>query len=104
MRSAARRRPSLLFGITGTGVLHLPGDIPDIDTRFGMVHDAGVFDYYDRTPPTGELDAYMRASATLRASVLAGGFFYTLGRDEPLLEWHLRIARPAAPWSRTSSS
>ena len=53
--------PSLLFGITGTGVLHLPGDNPDVDTRFAMVRDAGVFDYYDRTPPTGELDAYRRA-------------------------------------------
>jgi hypothetical protein len=25
--------------------------------------------------------------------IRAGGFYYTLGRDEPLLEWHLRIGR-----------
>ena len=85
--------PSLLFGITGTGVLHLPGDNPDVDTRFAMVRDAGVFDYYDRTPPTGELDAYRRASEKHGVPLLAGGFFYTVGRDEPLLEWHLRVAR-----------
>ena len=92
MPSAAPRPPSLLFGITGTGVLHLPGDNPDVDTRFAMVRDAGVFDYYDRTPPTGELDAYRRASEKYGLPLLAGGFFYTVGRDEPLLEWHLRVA------------
>ncbi|MEO8523440.1 MAG: hypothetical protein ABI460_01845, partial [Caldimonas sp.] len=41
----------LLFGITGAGVVHLAGDNPDVDTRFAMVRDAGVFDYFDRTPP-----------------------------------------------------
>ncbi len=92
MRTTAGRR-SLLFGITGTGVVHRPEDSPDVDTRFAMVRDAGVFDYYDRTPPTGELDAYRRASDKYGLPILAGGFFYTLGRDEPLLEWHLRIAR-----------
>lgn len=91
MSSPASRR-SLLFGITGTNVVHLAGENPDVDTRFAMVRDAGVFDYFDRTPPTGELDAYRRASAKYGVPLLAGGFFYTLGRDEPLLEWHLRVA------------
>ncbi len=86
-------RRSLLFGITGSGVLHDAGSNPDVDTRFAMVRDAGVFDYYDRTPPTGELDVYRRASAKYGIPILAGGFFYTLGRDEPLLAWHLAVAR-----------
>lgn len=84
--------PKLLFGIVGTGVLNRSGDNPDLETRFAMVRDAGVFDYYDRTPPTGELDAYRRASDKFGLPLLAGGFFYTLGRDESLLEWHLRVA------------
>ena len=84
--------PKLLFGIVGTGVLHRSGDNPDLETRFAMVRESGVFDYYDRTPPTGELDAYRRASEKFGLPLLAGGFFYTLGRDEPLLEWHLRVA------------
>src|SRR3954470_2811801 len=86
----------LLFGIVGTGVLHRDTDNPDDETRFAMVRDAGVFDYYDRTPPPAELDAYRRASDKFGIPLLAGGFYYTLGRDEPLLEWHLRIARDAA--------
>lgn len=83
---------SLLFGITGVGVLRDATSNPDIDTRFAMVREAGVFDYYDRTPPTGELDAYRRASAKYGIPILAGGFYYTLGRDEPLLAWHLAVA------------
>lgn len=83
----------LLFGIVGTGVIQIAGSNPDVDTRFAMVRDAGVFDYYDRTPPTGELDVYRRASEKYGLPLLAGGFFYTLGRDEPLLAWHLDVAR-----------
>lgn len=84
---------ALKIGVVGTGVLHTDADIPDIDTKFRMVRDAGVFDYYDRTPLPGELDTYLRASATYRLPIRAGGFFYVLGRDEPLLDWHLRIAK-----------
>ena len=47
-------RHDLLFGITRTGVVHLVGDNPEVDTRLAMVRDAGVFDYFDCTPPTGE--------------------------------------------------
>jgi hypothetical protein len=28
-----------------------------------MVKEAGIFDYYDKTPPPGEIDAYLAASA-----------------------------------------
>ena len=66
---------------------------PDTDTAFRMVKDSGAFDFIERTPPTGQLEAFQRASRETGIPLLAGGFFYTLGRDEPLLEWHLRIAR-----------
>jgi hypothetical protein len=85
-------RPALLFGITGNSVVHTDADAFDLDTRFRMVREAGVFDYYERTPPPGELDAHLRASERHGLPIRAGGFYYTLGRDEPLLEWHLRIA------------
>ena len=83
----------LPIGVVGSGVVHADTDTPDIDTRFRMVREAGVFDYYDRSPLPGEVDAYLRASVRYALPVRAGGFYYTLGRDEPLFEWHLRIAR-----------
>ena len=82
----------LLLGITGNAVVHTDRDNFDVDTRFRMAKAAG-FDYYDKTPPTGELEIYQRASATHGLPIRAGGFYYTLGRDEPLLEWHLRVAK-----------
>jgi hypothetical protein len=84
--------PELLIGVVGTGVTHFDTDDFDLDTRFRMVHAAGVFDYYDRTPPPGEIDLYRATSARHAVPLYAGGYFYRLGRDEPLLEWHLRVA------------
>jgi len=55
--------PALEFGITGNGVVHTDADSFEVDTRFRMVKEAGVFDYYDKTPPPGEIDAYLAASA-----------------------------------------
>lgn len=83
----------LLIGITGNSVVHTDADQFDLDTRFRMVREAGVFDYYERSPPPGELDAHLRASARHGVPIRAGGFYYTLGRDEPLLEWHLQIGQ-----------
>ena len=60
--------PSLLIGITGNSVVHTDADVFDLDTRFRMVVEAGVFDYYERTPPPGELDAHLRASHTGHAA------------------------------------
>lgn len=82
----------LLIGITGNAVVNSDRDNFDVDTRFRMAKEAG-FDYYDKTPPTGELEIYQRASAKHGLPIRAGGFYYTRGRDEPLLEWHLRIAK-----------
>jgi hypothetical protein len=83
----------LLIGIAGNGVVHTDMDTFDVDTRFRMVKESGVFDYYDKSPPPGEIDVYLRASAKYDLPIRAGGFYYTLGRDEPLLDWHLRVAR-----------
>lgn len=83
--------PRLLFGISKSGVI-LPGENdPDIDTRFRRIRDAGVFDYYEVSPLPNEVDAYAQASETYGIAIRSGGFFYTLGRDEALLEWHLTV-------------
>ncbi len=83
---------SLLFGITANSVVHTDADLHfDLETRFRMVAEAGVFDYIERSPPPTELDAHLRMSERYRMPIRAGGFYYTLGRDEPLLEWHLRV-------------
>lgn len=82
----------LPIGITANNVAHTVDEF-DVDTKFSMVKEAGVFDYIDKTPPPGELEIYQRASEKYRLPVRAGGFYYVVGRDEPLLEWHLRIAR-----------
>jgi hypothetical protein len=83
----------LPIGVTGNGVLGPDNRDPDIDGKFRLVKEAGVFDYYDKTPLPGEHEAYQRASAKYGLPIRAGGFFYMLGRDEPLLDWHLRMAR-----------
>lgn len=85
----------LPIGCAGNGVLHTDREVPDIDTRFRMVREAGVFDYYDKSPPMGEVDQYLAASAKHGVPIRATGFFYVLGRDEPLLEWNLRVAAQA---------
>ena len=42
---------TLLFGIQTNGIRHGEADgMPDIDTRFAMAAEAGVFDYVDKTP------------------------------------------------------
>jgi hypothetical protein len=85
----------LFIGCAGNGVVHTDADDFSVDARFRMVKEAGVFDYYDKTAPPGELDAYLRASAKHGLPLRAGGFYYTLGRDEPLLLWHLRMGKEA---------
>jgi hypothetical protein len=83
----------LLIGIAEAGIMHSDPDEFDLDTRFRMVKEAGVFDYYDKTPPVQELHLYRQASQKHGLPMTAGGFYYFLGRDEPLLEWHLRVGR-----------
>ena len=83
----------LLFGISGGGVLHTDADTPSVDTIFAMVKDSGAFDYIERSPPPLQVDEFRRAVQTHGVPLMSGSFFYVLGRDEPLMEWHLRIGR-----------
>ncbi len=83
----------LKFGTGINSVVDTGADNFDVDTRFRMVREAGVFDYIEKTPPTGEFDIYQRASEKHGIPIRVGGFYYTLGRDEPLLHWHLNIAK-----------
>ena len=47
----------LKVGITEGGVLHTDAEPPyDLDTKFRMVKEAGVYDYFDKTPPVCEAD------------------------------------------------
>ncbi|HEX9646027.1 MAG TPA: hypothetical protein VGB88_00920 [Alphaproteobacteria bacterium] len=84
----------LLFGIQTNGIKHSHADpMPDIDTRFRMVKEAGVFDYVDKTPAPDEVEQFLRARDRYGVPVRAGGWFYTLGRDEALFEHNLAVAR-----------
>ena len=84
----------LLFGIQTNGIKHAHADpMPDIDTRFAMVREAGVFDYVDKTPDPEQIGDFIQARDKYGIPVRAGGWFYTLGRDEALLEKNLRTGR-----------
>ena len=63
----------------------------ELATLFEMVKDSGAFDYLDKTPPRAQLAAYARLAERFDLPILAGGWWYTLGRDEALLEDNLRI-------------
>jgi len=84
----------LLFGIQTNGIKHTHADpMPDIDTRFSMVRDAGVFDYVDKTPDSDQIEEFLKARDKYGLPVRAGGWFYALGADETLLEQNLRTGR-----------
>jgi hypothetical protein len=82
----------LLIGIQEAGVMNTVWNEFDTDTRFRMVKDAGVFDYFDKTPAPPDAATFKRVIAKYGIPLTAGGWFYQLGRDEPLLQWHLQIA------------
>ena len=84
----------LLFGIQTNGIKHTGADpMPDIDTRFRMVKESGVFDYVDKTPAPDEVDQFLAASEKYDLPVRAGGWFYTLDRDEELLRSNLELGK-----------
>ncbi len=84
----------LKFGIQTNGIKHgHDAPMPDIDTRFRMVRDAGVFDYVDKTPAPDEVEQFLAASAKYDLPIRAGGWFYTLGRDEALLKSNLALGQ-----------
>ena len=44
----------LLIGVTESGVIHTDADpLFDLETKFRMVKESGVYDYFDKTPPAG---------------------------------------------------
>lgn len=84
----------LLFGIQTNGIKHTHADpMPDVDTRFRMVRDAGVFDYVDKTPDPDQIEDFERARDKYCIPVRAGGWYYVLGQDEALFEKNLATAR-----------
>ncbi|MFT5507423.1 MAG: hypothetical protein ACI89J_000487 [Hyphomicrobiaceae bacterium] len=84
----------LQFGIQTNGIKHTHADtMPDVDTRFRMVRDAGIFDYVDKTPDDDQIDDFLRARDKYNIPVRAGGWFYALGGDEALLEKNLATAQ-----------
>ena len=86
--------PVLLFGIQTNGIRHAEADgMPDIDTRFCMVKEAGVHDYVDKTPDPHEIKEFEAASAKYGLPVRAGGWYYMLGRDEALFEQNIQTAK-----------
>ena len=65
----------LLFGIQTNGIKHTGADpMPDIDTRFRMVKESGVFDYVDKTPQPDEIEAFIAASKKYDLPVRGSGW------------------------------
>ncbi|WP_108610763.1 hypothetical protein [Aminobacter sp. MSH1] len=83
---------SLAFGVTLNGLVYSDRETPSIDTRFRIARQAGIIDYIEYSPKPGEIDEVLLASERHAVPVRAGSFFYTLGRDEPLLEWNMRVS------------
>ena len=82
----------LPVGITESGVIHTSGDEPfDLDTKFRMVKESGVYDYIDKTPPADQEAEYIRCSEKYDLPIRAGGWFYQLGENEDLLHDNLRL-------------
>ncbi len=52
----------LKLGIQTNSIKHPPSDsMPDTDTHFEMVQDAGVFDYVDKTLDPDQIDDFLKA-------------------------------------------
>ena len=84
----------LMLGITEKGILYKDQNRAiDLDTRFRMVKESGIFDYYDKTPEDPNLlDDYLRASEKYDIPILAGGWTYQLGSDEQLFKDKLQLS------------
>ena len=81
----------LKFGIQTNGIKHTHLDeMPDINSRFKMVKEIGVFDYVDKTPEINEIKEFKEASLKFDIPVRAGGWFYKVGNHTSLLEKNLR--------------
>lgn len=88
-----RNLADLEIGCAANGVTRHDTDIPDVNTKFRWVRDAGVFDYIDRAPPDEEFAAVLKAAERHGLPVRAGTGQYVMGRDEALFERHVIKAR-----------
>ena len=85
-------KDKLLFGITESGIMHTDEDPTiSLENKFQMVKSSGVYDYLDKTPLKEDINIYLRYSEKYDLPILAGGWYYVLGRDEELLMDNLRI-------------
>ena len=85
-------KDKLLFGITESGIMHTDEDPTiSLENKFQMVKSSGVYDYLDKTPLKEDINRYLRYSEKYDLPILAGGWYYVLGRDEELLMDNLRI-------------
>ena len=84
----------LILGITEKGILYADqSKAIDLDTRFRMVKESGIYDYYDKTPEDPSLlDDYLRASEKYDIPILAGGWAYQIGKDEQLFREKLQLS------------
>ena len=93
MRFRIQELKELKLGITEKGIVHKDHNPFDLDTRFRMVKESGVYDYYDKTPEDPALfDDYMAASEKYDIPIRAGGWFYELGKDEQLFRDILELS------------
>ena len=88
-----RSLDDLKIGCSFNGTAHSSDAIPDATTKVKMCKESGVFDYIDRSPPDEEFRELLRASEANDLPVTASGWFYTLGRDEPLFERNIMKGR-----------
>ena len=50
----------LLIGVNESGVMHTDADPPfDLDTKFAMAKESGVYDYFDKTPLSDQADDFL---------------------------------------------
>lgn len=83
----------LSIGIAENAIMHTDSQPPfDLEMKFEMVRAAKIFDYLEIDPPSErQLAIYQGLSAKYCLPIRACGYIYQVGRDEPLLENHLRI-------------
>ena len=98
-------KQELLIGITESGVMHTDADPPiPLDTKFQMVKESGVYDYFDKTPPLELEDDYRRCSEKYELPILAGGCFtFLVGMK--IYSWKTFVSgHVLAVWSTTPKS
>ena len=98
-------KQELLIGITESGVMHTDADPPiPLDTKFQMVKESGVYDYFDKTPPL-DLDTTIDGAAkntNYRFSQEAG-FTFLVGMK--IYSWKTFVSgHVLAVWSTTPKS